>query len=80
MKGQERYYTTKEAAHELAVTPGRVRQMVIDGLLKAEKFGRDLMISETEIAAARKRKTKPGPAGKSPQKRASKTSRKTSAK
>jgi excisionase family DNA binding protein len=79
MKGQEKYYTTKEAARELSVTPGRVRQMVVDKVLEAEKFGRDLMISETEIAAARKRKTKPGPV-KTPQRRGSKSSRKPSAK
>lgn len=81
MKGEEKFYTTKEAADELHVTPGRVRQMVVDGILKAEKFGRDLMISETEIAAARERKTKPGPAVKIPhQKRATKSSRKSSKK
>jgi excisionase family DNA binding protein len=58
-------YTTKEAAAMLRVTPGRIRQMVVDGDLKAEKFGRDLMIGAEQIEAARKRKTAPGPSPRS---------------
>lgn len=54
-------YTTGQAAAELGVTPARVRQMVLDGLLPAEKFGRDLAISADGIALARQRKTAPGP-------------------
>ena len=57
-------YTTAEAAAELGVTPGRIRQMVVDNELAAEKFGRDLMIQESAIAKAKKRKTAPGPAAK----------------
>jgi excisionase family DNA binding protein len=64
-----KFYTTKEAATELGVTPGRIRQMVVDGDLRAEKFGRDLMISTEQIEAARKRKTTPGP---KPRKKAAK--------
>jgi excisionase family DNA binding protein len=60
----ERLYTTTQAASELGVTPGRVRQMVIDGEIAAQKFGRDLMISASAIMAAKKRKTTPGPAPK----------------
>jgi excisionase family DNA binding protein len=54
--------TTAEAATELGVTAGRVRQMVVDGELPAEKFGRDLMISAEAVAKAKRRKKKPGPA------------------
>lgn len=51
------YLTTKETAEKLGVTVGRVRQMVIAGQLSAEKFGRDLMINETDIKAVSNRKT-----------------------
>jgi excisionase family DNA binding protein len=57
-------YTTAEAAAKLGVTPARVRQMVLAGVLEAEKFGRDLVISADAIAVAEQRKTKPGPAPK----------------
>jgi excisionase family DNA binding protein len=51
------YLTTKETAEKLGVSAGRVRQMVLAGQLHAEKFGRELMISETDIQAVRNRKT-----------------------
>ncbi|HYE72614.1 MAG TPA: excisionase family DNA-binding protein [Blastocatellia bacterium] len=47
--------TTKEAAEELGVTIGRVRQLVLDGTIKAERFGRALVISKAEIEKAKKR-------------------------
>jgi excisionase family DNA binding protein len=58
----QRLYTTAEAAAELGVTPGRVRQMVVDGEMAAQKFGRDLVISAAAIEQAKRRKTTPGPA------------------
>jgi len=57
----KRLYTTNEAADELGVTSARVRQMILKGELEAEKFGRDLMITAEAVAAARNRKTTPGP-------------------
>jgi excisionase family DNA binding protein len=57
-------FTTNEAASELGVTPSRVRQMILEGKLKAKKIGRDLLISEKALAGAKKRKIKPGPAPK----------------
>ncbi len=51
------YLTTKETAEKLGVTVGRVRQMVIAGQLQAEKFGRDLMINESDIKEVSNRKT-----------------------
>ena len=53
-------YTTKEAATELGITPGRVRQMVLNGSLPAQKFGRDLMIKADDLEKARTRQTEPG--------------------
>jgi excisionase family DNA binding protein len=61
----KRYYTTAEAAAELGVTPARVRQMVLNSELEAEKFGRDLMIAAEALVPARSRKTTPGPQPKS---------------
>lgn len=45
------WVTTVEAAKALAVSGSRVRAMVGDGLLVAEKRGRDLMVSSVSIAA-----------------------------
>jgi excisionase family DNA binding protein len=55
-------FTTTEAATKLKVSSARVRQMVLDGTLPAEKFGRDLVITREAIEAAKHRKTSPGPA------------------
>jgi excisionase family DNA binding protein len=41
--------TTKEAADRLGVSAARVRQLVLAGNLPAEKFGRDLMIKESDL-------------------------------
>lgn len=51
------YLTTKETAEKLGVSTGRIRQMVLAGQLQAEKFGRDLMINESDIKAVSNRKT-----------------------
>jgi excisionase family DNA binding protein len=58
MKG---FYTTRELADELGVTVGRVRQMIVDGLINTEKMGRDHLIPAGEIEKARQRKTTRGP-------------------
>jgi hypothetical protein len=57
-------YTTNEAARELGVTPGRVRQMIVDGLLKTERFGSVHVIKPDALKIAAARKTKPGPGPK----------------
>jgi excisionase family DNA binding protein len=54
-------YTTVEAAKILGITASRIRQMILDGDIKAEKKGRDLLIPKGEIEKAKRRKTKPGP-------------------
>lgn len=48
--------TTKEAALYLGVTPARVRQLVMDGELPAEKFGRDLSIKESDLRRLERRR------------------------
>lgn len=58
------FYTTEEAAELLGVTVGRVRQMIIDGTLQTERFGRAHMISKEALKAAENRKTKRGPTPK----------------
>ena len=50
-----KFYTTLQAAEVLGVTASRIRQLVLAGDLRGEKFGRDLMID----AAALKRYKKP---------------------
>ena len=42
-------HTTESAAKYLGVTPARVRQLIIDGRVKSEKYGRDHLIHEKEL-------------------------------
>jgi excisionase family DNA binding protein len=56
MQAVERFLTSKEAAERLGVTAGRIRQMVVDGQLPAEKFGRDLVIKESDLSLVADRK------------------------
>jgi excisionase family DNA binding protein len=58
------YLTTEEAAARLGVTVGRVRQMIVDGSLPTERFGRAHMISNAALKEAQGRKTTPGPTPK----------------
>lgn len=48
--------TTKEAAEILNISTARVRQLVLSGRLPAEKFGRDLLIHEKDLALVEVRK------------------------
>ncbi len=50
------WITTAEAAERLGVTPGRVRQMILNGQLPAEKMGRDLLIIEDNLKLVADRK------------------------
>ncbi len=59
-------FTANEAAAELGVSSARVRQMVVDGSLPVSRFGRALVISAEALEQAKQRKTKPGPAPKTP--------------
>lgn len=40
--------TTQETAELLGLSDGRIRRMILDGILKAEKFGRVNMIKRTD--------------------------------
>jgi excisionase family DNA binding protein len=48
--------TTNQAAKELKVTAIRIRAMIRDGRLKAEKMGRDYVIRESDLDTVRDRK------------------------
>jgi excisionase family DNA binding protein len=54
-------FTTEEAARELGVTPARVRQMILEGLIKTQRFGRAHVITPEGLETARNRNLKPGP-------------------
>lgn len=47
--------TASEAAKELGKTAGRIRQLISDGKMKAEKKGRDWLIDSKEVERAKKR-------------------------
>ncbi len=49
--------TTSEAAKKLGVSPGRVRQLVVDGRLPVVKLGRDNLIRAADLALVKERKT-----------------------
>jgi excisionase family DNA binding protein len=49
-------FTTNEAAQELGVTAVRIRAMIRDKRLPAEKFGRDYKIKESDLNLVRERK------------------------
>ncbi len=57
MKG---YLTTTQTAKRLNVSQARVRQMILDGVIKADKFGRDNVISEAELKRIEKLDRKAG--------------------
>ena len=48
--------TTAEAARELNISPMRVRALIYEGRLKAEKHGRDWLIEPGALEAVRVRK------------------------
>lgn len=57
MKG---FVTTSEVAARLGISTARVRQLILDGILAAEKFGRQNVISEKELARLKSMKRKAG--------------------
>lgn len=48
--------TTRQAAERLGVTDSRIRHLVLEGRLPAEKFGRDLVIRERDLRLVEDRK------------------------
>ncbi len=51
-----RLLTTSEAAERLGVTAPRIRQLVLNGRLPAQKLGRDLFIDEKDLKLVADRK------------------------
>ncbi len=45
--------TTKETAQLLGLSAGRVRRMILDGLIKSEKFGRSNMVKKSDAEKVR---------------------------
>lgn len=52
--------TVNEAAEILGVSGARVRKLIDDQKLKAEKIGRDWMVSKASVLARKKLSPKPG--------------------
>ena len=48
--------STKDAAHKLGVSVRRVQAMIAQGRLRAQKIGRDYLISESDLASVLERK------------------------
>jgi excisionase family DNA binding protein len=58
MKG---YLTAKQAAERLGISDARIRQMIIEGVIKgASKFGRENVIPEKEVERLENIDRKPG--------------------
>lgn len=58
---QEKFYTTDEAAEYLRVSPSRVRQLIGEERLKADKVGRDhLIVAEALVEYVAKGKKSRG--------------------
>lgn len=59
----KKLYTSESAAKYLGVTPARVRQLIMEGRLKSEKYGRDHLIKELDlkeyIAGGKKKSGRP---------------------
>jgi len=45
----DKFFSVREAAARLRVTPGRVRQLVVEGRIKPLRLSRELIIPESEI-------------------------------
>src|ERR1044071_3862685 len=60
------FLTTQQAADRLGISDSRIRQLILDGKLKAVKAGRDWLIKASDLRLMEKRKTKPGPVAKAP--------------
>jgi excisionase family DNA binding protein len=64
--GEMSLVTTKEAAQILGVTPVRVRQLIKDGRLVAEKRGRDHLLQDQEVQQFKRHGRRSGPKGGRP--------------
>jgi excisionase family DNA binding protein len=64
--GEMSLVTTKEAAQILGVTPARVRQLIKEKRLAAEKHGRDHLLQDREVERFRRHGRRSGPKGGRP--------------
>jgi excisionase family DNA binding protein len=56
MKAEE-MLTTPQAAEKLGVSTARVRQLILEGRLPSQQFGRDHLIKESDLDLVADRKT-----------------------
>ena len=49
--------TTQQTAERLGISDARVRQLILEGRLPAQKLGRDLFIEESDLKLVSDRKT-----------------------
>jgi excisionase family DNA binding protein len=64
--GEMSLVTTKEAAQILGVTPVRVRQLIKENRLVAEKHGRDHLLQDREVERFKRHGRRSGPKGGRP--------------
>jgi excisionase family DNA binding protein len=64
--GEMSLVTTKEAARALGITPVRVRQLIKEKRLAAEKHGRDHLLQDLEVERFRQCGRRSGPKGGRP--------------
>jgi excisionase family DNA binding protein len=61
----EKWLTTREAAGILGVSPGRVRQLALEGRLPFERFGQSLAFKRTDLKRFKPRSSgRPSKVGK----------------
>jgi excisionase family DNA binding protein len=55
-KSRMNLLNTQQAAEKLGIDPSRVRRLILDGRLPAQKIGRDHLINEEDLALVAERK------------------------
>lgn len=72
MRAVDNFLTTTEVAERLGVTPGRVRQLVADGVLPVTKFGPVNMVKEGDLKLVQDRPGRGRPSTKKASKKGGK--------
>ena len=57
---KSKFYSTKEAAQALGLSPDHVKRLARDGNIKAKKVGRDWVVLSLDYKRKRKLKAKKG--------------------
>lgn len=60
LEPKDRYYSVREVAKILEVSPGRVHHFISEKRLNAQKIGNILVVSEQEIQRFRQIRRQPG--------------------